>query len=157
MRGGGRSAALVPLFCIRDQRGCRLSATEHLTFSFGDHSCRKKMLQAGQQENIPGMNGYQGIRTVPLLCPLPLVWKPRQATSDPRTGGFPCRLDAEAELALEAPSWFSGLWSLGTNMGVSAGSPHLGTVRFSESHLLPGTKEFIGPCADNVHPVCCFP
>lgn len=92
------------------------------------------------------MNGSQGVRTVPLLGPRPLVWEPRPATSDPRTGAFPnCRLEAEAELALEAPSWLSGLWSLGTNKGTSAGSPHLGTVRFSEIHRLPETKEFTAP------------
>lgn len=48
-RGQERGAGPF-FFCMRDQRDRRLLATGHLTSSFGDHSCRKKMSQAGQQD-----------------------------------------------------------------------------------------------------------
>lgn len=48
--GARRRSLFFFFFCTRDQRDRRLSATERLTSSFGDHSDRKKMSQAGQQD-----------------------------------------------------------------------------------------------------------
>lgn len=107
LRAGARSAARGLSSARETSETVILATEEPVASSSGAHSWIKNVSGKAAGKDPEGEREPRHPHCIPTV-----------PTSDPGTEAFPnSRLDSEAELVLEAPSWLSELWSLGTNLG----------------------------------------